>query len=681
MKILGLCFSNSITGVASHHDVYLTGLSYLVAVVASFTALVMTERLHRAHGLARKFWHAGAALILGGGIWSMHFIAMLAYRSPLAQAYGPDLTILSGLIAVGAVWIGLKVFEREVTPGRLAAAGTLIGLGVVAMHYVGMAAVRVAGHIYYRPGLFSGSVVIALAAATTALWLAYKLAFAWQRVVAAFVMGAAICGMHYVGMAGTVLVADPTMPTPAHAISGGILALSVAVGVSLTVGCALVCAIVDRHLEDRSHQEAARLRQANESLEARVAERTAELNLAISRAEAANQAKSAFLATMSHEIRTPLNGVLGMVQAMAADRPSDSQRVRLEIIRQCGETLLAILNDILDLSKIESGKLELEEIDFDLETLMRGAHAAFTELSNKKGLSFNLSIDQDARGTYRGDATRVRQILYNLISNAIKFTREGEVQVGVSWADGSLRLRVSDTGIGIEPGHLSTLFEKFTQADVSTTRRYGGTGLGLAICRELTDLIGGTIAGESTLGRGTTFTVGLPLVRRDGPSAAMTSPAGEGADPAQLGLRVLAAEDNPVNQLVLKTLLHQIGVEIVIVDDGALAVAAWEQMDWDAILMDVQMPNLDGPAAARIIRAKELNYGRRRTPIIALTANVLSHQTGEYFAAGMDGFVAKPIDIGQLVSALEKAMENSDQQDSVTPDEEYSAQAFPRIAL
>ncbi|HEY3888017.1 MAG TPA: ATP-binding protein [Caulobacteraceae bacterium] len=374
-------------------------------------------------------------------------------------------------------------------------------------------------------------------------------------------------------------------------------------------------------------------------------------------AEGANEAKSAFLATMSHEIRTPLNGVLGMAQAMAAETLSPMQRERLDIIDQSGKALLAILNDILDLSKIEAGKLELEEIEFDLGEVARGAHSAFTALANRKGLSFALDIDQ-ARGVYRGDPTRLRQILYNLISNALKFTEHGEIRVTAVRLDASLRFTVADTGMGIPPEALAKLFGKFAQVDASTTRRFGGTGLGLAICQQLSRLMGGVIEVDSELGRGSTFTVTLPMPRvgEAKPATPLPSPDVQHMESSP-GLRVLAAEDNTVNQLVLKTLLHQIGVEPVVVGDGADALEAWEAGHWDAILMDVQMPVMDGPTATRRIRERERETGRPRTPIIALTANAMSHHVAEYLAAGMDDHVAKPIEAGRLFQALQAAIE------------------------
>ena len=243
------------------------------------------------------------------------------------------------------------------------------------------------------------------------------------------------------------------------------------------------------------------------------AERQAELELIAARdaAEAANEAKSTFLATMSHEIRTPLNGVLGMAQAMAAGELSDEQRVRLNVVRGSGETLLAILNDVLDLSKIEAGKLDLEDGEFDIGTLARGAHAAFTAIANKKGLSFSLVIDPGARGRYHGDSTRVRQILYNLVSNALKFTERGRIDVrAAALPRGELRLEVADTGVGIPPDALDRVFERFHRVEGTRGRSYEGSGIGLALVRELVALHGGTIAVASAVDRGTTFTITLP---------------------------------------------------------------------------------------------------------------------------------------------------------------------------
>jgi len=374
-------------------------------------------------------------------------------------------------------------------------------------------------------------------------------------------------------------------------------------------------------------------------------------------AEAANRAKSTFLATMSHEIRTPLNGVLGMAQAMAADELSPTQRERLDVVRQSGEGLLAILNDVLDLSKIEAGKLELEEAVFSIAEVAQSAYAAFTALANAKALGFDLSIDPAAQGLYRGDPTRVRQILYNLISNGLKFTQIGDVRIRVETGGLGLRLSITDTGMGIPAERLKNLFQKFEQADASTTRRFGGTGLGLAICRELAELMGGSITAESAEDQGSCFIVELPLERvsEKALAAKEATPAAPAPAPS-MGLRVLAAEDNAVNQLVIRTLLEQAGIEPLVVADGLQALEAWAREPWDLILMDVQMPLMDGPTATLEIRRRELAEGRLRTPVIALTANAMSHQIAEYRAAGMDAIVAKPIDVGRLLEAMLQAL-------------------------
>ena len=369
-------------------------------------------------------------------------------------------------------------------------------------------------------------------------------------------------------------------------------------------------------------------------------------------AETANRAKSAFLATMSHEIRTPLNGVIGMAQAMSADDLSPIQRDRLGVIREAGALLLAVLNDVLDLSKIEAGQLTLEETDFEMAELVRGARAGFADQAHRKGLGFSFTVDPEADGAYCGDSTRLRQILYNLISNALKFTEAGEVGVHVSSEGGRLAFEVSDTGIGMTPDQVELLFARFVQGDVSTTRRFGGTGLGLSICRELAQLMAGDIEVQTELGAGSTFTLRLALQRAvQGSHVPSEPPVAEAA--SHPPLKVLAAEDNPMNQRVLRALLQQIGVEPTVVENGRLAVDAWAREPWDIILMDMQMPEMDGLTAARAIRQAEALEGRPRTPIVALTANAMSHHLADYVLGGMDGHVAKPIEAAKLFAALE----------------------------
>ncbi len=386
------------------------------------------------------------------------------------------------------------------------------------------------------------------------------------------------------------------------------------------------------------------------------------LKAARSQADAASTAKSAFLATMSHEIRTPLNGVLGMAQAMASDGLDTTQRERLAIIQQSGEALLAILNDVLDLSKIEAGKLEIEQIPFKLSSVAGTACSAFADLARAKGVTLTLDLGS-AAGCYLGDPTRVRQILYNLVSNAVKFTDDGQVRIEAGYDDGHLEIRVTDTGVGISQDNLGKLFGKFDQLDSSTTRRFGGTGLGLSICHELAQLMDGEIAVTSFAGVGSTFTLRLPL-KRLGDEVGEAQEAVDEAEAAPLSLRVLAAEDNRVNQIVLTTLLGQVGVSPTIVDDGQAAVDAWNSGEWDVILMDVQMPVLDGVAATRAIREAEAATGRRRTPIIALTANAMAHHVSQYLAAGMDTHVSKPIQAMALYEALAWAADEVEEQGS-----------------
>jgi signal transduction histidine kinase/CheY-like chemotaxis protein len=378
------------------------------------------------------------------------------------------------------------------------------------------------------------------------------------------------------------------------------------------------------------------------------------LHRALEACGAANRAKSDFLTVMSHELRTPLNGVLGMAQAMEGDPLDPLQRDRLKVIRDSGAALMDLLNDLLDLSRIEAGKLELEITPVDVEAVVRSAHGAFAALAERKALAFDLWVEPGARGRYLGDGGRIRQIVCNLVSNAIKFTPHGRVGVRLYPTEQGLACDVSDTGVGIARDRVGALFDKFVQADTSITREFGGAGLGLAICRELARAMGGEVSVKSTPGKGSLFTIDLPLarVRMQAEQDKQLLSLRAACPDAPQSLRILAAEDNAVNQLVLSTLLGQFGLEPKIVQNGAEAIAAWKAQDWDVILMDIQMPVLDGLAASRRIRAVEAETGRDPTPIIALTANTMAHQVDSCHAAGMDAVISKPLKAAQLFAAL-----------------------------
>lgn len=382
-----------------------------------------------------------------------------------------------------------------------------------------------------------------------------------------------------------------------------------------------------------------------------------ELRLAKDAAEAASVAKSQFLANMSHEIRTPMNGVLGMTELLLATPLTDKQRHMAHTVQQSAASLLTIINDILDYSKIEAGKLQLEHTNLDLSKLLDDAIMLFSEVAHQKGLSLSAEITPSVPTALRGDPTRLRQILLNLIGNAIKFTANGSINVRADCLKREaeqilLRMTVRDTGIGIPHESQPRVFDAFAQADGSTTRKFGGTGLGLAIVKQLVHLMGGTVDLESIPGRGSTFGFTVPIeVPPDNERASrMVQPR---HDPSTLHGKILLAEDNVVNREIAVAMLELLGCTVDIAEDGQEALAAVDAHSYDLVLMDCQMPNLDGLKASRLIREQENQRPHpRRLPIVALTANAMEGDREQCLATGMDGYLTKPFTFDQLHHAL-----------------------------
>jgi PAS domain S-box-containing protein len=382
------------------------------------------------------------------------------------------------------------------------------------------------------------------------------------------------------------------------------------------------------------------------------------LAIAKEEAEAANRAKSEFLANMSHELRTPLNGVLGMADLLAQAELAPREREMVEIVRNSGAALERLLSDVLDIVSVEKGHVTLDVQPFALADTVRAVVALNQPAAREKAIALDGDLSTDFDGLFLGDAVRLKQVLGALISNAVKFTDRGGVTISGHVAEHGVELTVRDSGIGFDPSERERIFQRFAQADGSITRRYGGSGLGLSIARELAELMGGTITADSTPGQGASFTVVLPLERA--PDAAPVATV-EASDTIERRLRILLADDHPTNRKVVELMLAAADADLLSVENGLEAVEAFIATPFDLVLMDMQMPVMDGLTAIGRIRAHEAAHGLARAPVIMLTANALPEHIRAAADAGADRHLAKPVTAQTLLGAISHALDEADE--------------------
>jgi len=740
--------------LVQQHDWRILPFALLVAVFSLLIALSLFDRARNVARRSRRVYLVAAPLVAGLGVWSTHFIAMKAYDIGVPARYEAWETGGSLLIVVFAFYIAMHLALADVGRiGRVVAALTC-GLGVAAMHFLGMAALSLSGAV------LSWNAPLVVVAVVGGMMLVCAMAFLpWRgglkRVLGATALGAlSVCWLHFVAMSAVVITPTPGVLLPVAAFAETALTVWIGASVGLLV---VIAAFLTGMVWWSRHSALGQLREAIEAMpdglgfydaDDRLAiwnQRYAEVNpevaaalkvgvtfreileaglkadlypcakgreqawitermanrrrpqgameqqigdrwlrvqdrrtaekgtvtvcsditdlkrdaqaLAEARdaADAANRAKSQFLANMSHEIRTPLNGVIGVAQALARTDLDEQQREMLELIHSSSRTLQTLLSDILDLARVESGRLELSDDPFDLARATEEAAQLYAAAARDKGLQFVVEVAPEARIWVRGDAVRLKQILTNLVSNAVKFTAAGFVSLTVDAGPQGLRFVVQDTGIGFDAETRDRLFSRFEQADGDITRRFGGSGLGLAISRELAAMMSGDLGCESEPGGGAAFILTLPLRLAEAPAVPTpTVIATTDAPSATVArrLRILIADDHPTNRRVVELILDQSAVDLVSVEDGAQAVEACRASAFDLVLMDMQMPVMDGLTATREIRLHEVAMGMPRTPVVMLTANALPEHIAAGLDAGADRHLAKPFSIEALLAMV-----------------------------
>jgi NO-binding membrane sensor protein with MHYT domain/CheY-like chemotaxis protein len=648
--------------LAGHYETPLVLVSILVAIVASYAALSLAGRVSESRGRAVLAWVVGGSIAMGSGIWAMHFVGMLAFRLPIPIAFDLPLTLASLLLPIAASCLALwQVSRAELGPVRLAVSALVMGIGINAMHYTGMAAMRMEPGIVYDPWLFALSVAIAIAASGLALWIAFRLRrnvpHVWlPRVGAAVVMGAAIVGMHYTGMAAASFPLDSVCMAARGGVNHDGLATLVVIATFGVLGFALLASLFDARLEAN-----ARVLQVSEATAAEREDLLMRERAARDEAERLSALKDEFLATLSHELRTPLNAILGwasMLQRGAKDE--ETLKRGLQTIERNARAQGQLIDDLLDMSRIISGTLRLDVQLMEPEKVIEAALATVHPAAVAKRIDLRVDVARGL-GLVLGDSGRLQQVMWNLLSNAVKFTPSGGmVQVMLGRDGQDAVIRVADSGIGIDADFLPYVFDRFRQQDASITRKHGGLGLGLSIARQLVELHGGTI-GVASAGNhaGTTFTLRLPLAE---PQARTPQPPPEPVAATQAapqgdlaGVKVLLVDDADDTLDVLQQILQHSGATIMAASNAGTALALLEREQPDVIVSDIGMPDVDGFELMRRIRRRTAGDGGA-IPAIALTAFTRQDDRRKAMQAGFDDYLAKPVEPGSLVAHIAQAV-------------------------